>query len=187
MNSANRKDPTVKTSMLGRNTMLRSVAALAAALASLAFFAAPAQAYDQGTCNSWHAPKLGYLADVDRVKSSVGSVDFGDGWHLGGSPTGDAVICWGSEAQVAIFGRLYADSPTPITAGINVTYYGTYNTVTTPIMWFDGQNGQSAYVGWEKKDIGHIYKVRIRLYDCGAPNVMDGCELVNTITRNYGD
>lgn len=193
MNSATRKDPTVKTSIKTGVTIL---AVTAASFMALAFFAAPAQAYDQGTCNSWfnsYEPFSEELTDVDRVKASAGSVDFGDGWHLGGSPAGDAVICWGSDGYAAIIGRLYADTPTLTHAGIDVTYYGTYGNYTTPIIGFAGQNGESTlaspsrYSYFHSIGRGHINKVRIRLYNCGAPNVNDGCYVVTTITRNNGD
>jgi hypothetical protein len=178
--------------MLARLLILTTIVAIAGLSANLD----NAEAFDQGTCNSWFNsdPLIDEeLFDVDYVKRSAGSVDFGDGWHLGGSPGGNAVICWGSDGYVAIIGRLYADSPTEIFAGIEVTYYGSYGTYRTGIRGFYGQNGESSLVSparqsyWHSRGMGHINSVAIRLYNCGASgsNCQDGH--IATITRNRGD
>jgi hypothetical protein len=166
--------------MLARFLILTTIIAIAGLSANLD----NAKAFDAGTCNSIFYE----VQDVDRVRASAGSVDFGDGWHLNGSPTGDAVICWSNWAgEVAIKGRLYADTPTLITAAFDITYtFGSGRTETTEMLGFDGQNGES--VGITRWKGCCVNKVRIRLYNCGSPNSTSiDCYVVTSISRNRGD
>jgi hypothetical protein len=178
----------VRDGMLGRKTLLLAVAAMAAALASLASLAGPAQAYDSRTC---FALVTEPVADIDQFKMNSGSVDFGDSWHLGGSPLGDAVVCWGDGGQIVIRGNLYADSPTPITAAIDVRYFHTDGTFgTTQRQRFLGQNGENRSIQYNLDSgtgTSTVDRVRIRLWRC-LPSPSGGdCNLVNAETFHRGD
>ncbi|MGH8895060.1 MAG: hypothetical protein ACRDWY_17425 [Actinomycetes bacterium] len=164
------------------------VAALAAALGSLVLFPGPAQAYDSRSC---FAALPVPVTDIDQFKMKSGSVDFGDGWHLGGSPLGDAVVCWGGgTGYIAIIGKVYADSPTLITTGVDVRYFrtdGSYSTSSR--VYFSGSNGESSSpLQFAMPGGTAVDRVRIRLWRCwltGSGGL--DCNLSNAETFHRGD
>jgi hypothetical protein len=171
----------VRDGILGRKTLLLSVAAIVAALASLASLAGPAQAYNTGSCFGY-----GYgISDVDQFKMSSGRVDFGDGWHLGGSPLWDAVVCWGEEGSINIRGKLYNDSPTLFMAAIDIRYFHTDGSYwTSPKEYGWGKNGQYLPINHQMPGATTVDRVRIRLWDCGTSGT---CQLANAETFHRGD
>jgi hypothetical protein len=171
--------------MMNSNSVIAAlVAALAAALGSLAFLTGPAHAYDEGDCDR-HLGAAN-VVDVDRFKVSSGSVDFGDGLHLFGSPLGDAVVCWGGDGSFALKARLYADSSTRIAVRADITFDQPGLVRKT----FSGKNGENVFIGiidTVDGSIPAINQVTIRLFNCGDP-VSGICrQLVNPVTRNRGD
>jgi hypothetical protein len=106
--------------------MTGSLTALVVAVASLASTAGPAQAYDAGTCDLRFG--AGNVADVDLVwiDTGIGSlVDFGDVRTDGDQVIGKApaVVCWATNGQVAVLGRVFADSPqTAIVATVKIGF-----------------------------------------------------------------
>src|SRR4051812_1017660 len=92
-------------------TTARFITATLLAAGSLAALAGPAQAYDRSTCNAQFG--AGNVAAVDYVHADngqAGEVDFGDGLHIGGAPTDNAVVCWSVNGKAAVVGRVYADA-----------------------------------------------------------------------------
>jgi hypothetical protein len=173
----------VRDGMLGRKTIVRSGAALAAALVALVCLSGPAQAYDEGDCDR-HLGAAN-VVDVDRFKVSSGSVDFGDGLHLFGSPLGDAVVCWGGDGSFALKGRLYADSPTRFALRADITF----DQPGLVRKSFSGKNGENVFIGiidTVDSSSPAINRVTIRLINCGDP-VSGICQQVSSITRNRGD
>ena len=160
------------------------VAALAAALGSLVVFAGPAQAYNEGDCNSaFTAPNI---VDVDTIRWGSGPVDFGDGPHLFGSPLGDAVVCWNGDGRVAIKGRLFADSWNPLRVAYDITFVRSNGTtLTTQRLDFWGTDGDNREVSWTHPPT--VNRVSIRLFDCGNPVSNGSCLRVATITKGRGD
>lgn len=47
--------------------------------------------------------------ELFRINSRSG-VDFGDHLHIGGSPQGDALVCWLRDGRVAVLGVLFSDN-----------------------------------------------------------------------------
>jgi hypothetical protein len=170
-----------------RKWTFRALATVVLATGSVASLAGPAQAYDSSTCLALTQVPV---TDVDRFKKWNGIVDFGDGLHLGGSPLGDAVVCWGAGAgDVVIAGKLYADSPTAINAAADVRYYrtdGSYSTSSK--MMFFGSNGQSKALQFAMPGAATVYRVVIRLWTCWPTNsgVAD-CSHVNSAVLDRGD
>ena len=111
--------------MSGMKTWM--VGSLTGVLVAVASLAGPAQAYDAGTCD-WRFG-AGNVADVDLVWIDTGlgsQVDFGDVRNPGDVTIGKApaVVCWADDGQVAVLGRVFADSPDTVTvATARVTFY----------------------------------------------------------------
>lgn len=107
--------------------MVGSLTGLVAAVGALASLAGPAQAHDAGTCD-WRFG-AGNVADVDLVWIDAGlgsKVDFGDVRNPGDVTIGKApaVVCWADDGQVAVLGRVFADSGNTVTvATAQVTFF----------------------------------------------------------------
>ena len=186
MNDGGQVIPDTTGTTMKRSRIATATAALAAAAALIATTGS-AHAYDSRTC---FAALPVPVTDIDQFKMNSGSVDFGDGWHLGGSPLGDAVVCWGGGAgDVTIRGKLYADSPTGINAAVDVRYFRTDGSYTTSQRhMFFGSNGENSAVGFTMPGAAAVDRVRIRLWRCvptysGATD----CNLVNAETFHRGD
>jgi hypothetical protein len=116
--------------------MVGSLTGLVVAVASLASMAGPAQAYDAATCD-WRFG-AGNVADVDLVwiDTGIGSlVDFGDVRNAGDQVIGKApaVVCWATDGQVAVLGRVFADSGDTVTmATAQVTFFDDDGTALAP-------------------------------------------------------
>jgi hypothetical protein len=110
-----------------KRRMVGSLAGLVVVVASLASMAGPAHAYDAGACD-WRFG-AGNVADVDLVwiDDGLGSlVDFGDVRNEGDQVIGKspAVVCWARNGQVAVLGRVFADSPQTLTvATVKFTFF----------------------------------------------------------------
>ena len=185
--SKNRTAPETSGKPRRRKWTLRALTTVVATTGALVSLAGPAQAYDSRTC---FAALPIAVSDIDQFKMKTGIVDFGDGWHLGGSPVGDAVVCWGGGAgDVSITGKLYADSPTAINAGVDVRYFrtdGSYNTSQRHI--FLGSNGESSGISFTMPGAAAVDRVRIRLWTCvPTPSGAADCNLVNAVTFHRGD
>lgn len=140
----------------------RSLAAAAVLAGSMTGLAAPAQAYDRGHCN-WLFGAAN-VAGVDTVRVDGGAVDFGDGFHLGGWPQDNAVVCWSVDGRVALAGRVYADNwRENISVYAKVSFYrgGVEGSVKT--YGTTGKEGASAPVN-RVSGAGNHSRVRIRLY-----------------------
>lgn len=154
--------------MFGGTSSARSVAAMVATVGSLACLAGPAQAYDRGSCEQ----KLGAanVEEVDTIGVNVGKVDFGDHLHLSGTPLGDAVVCWGENGNVAIVGRLFADSSTWTLAKARITVFTAGGSASTPRDYsIQGRWAQSTVIS-EVLGMhpGPVTRVQIQLYSDGV-------------------
>lgn len=85
------------------------VAAVAVAVGVLVVPAAPARAYDQGTCNDQFGAANVESVDTIRVDTGSRRVDFGDHPHWGGAPQGTAVVCWHRNGGAMVFGQVFVD------------------------------------------------------------------------------
>jgi hypothetical protein len=110
-----------------RKWTVGSLTGLVVAVGALASLAGPAQAYDAGTCD-WRFG-AGNVADVDLVWIDAGPAsrtDFGDVRQEGDVTIGKApaVVCWAEDGQVAVLGRVFADSGDTVTvATAQVTFF----------------------------------------------------------------
>jgi hypothetical protein len=185
-----------------RSKIRTATAALATAVAAAAALMATtgsAHAYDGRSCQ---VAILGEVFEHDQFKMKTGSVDFGDGWHLWGSPLGDAVVCWGADGggtgpgdeldvgDIVIKGKLYADSPNLITTGVDVRYFRTDGSyTTTQRVYFSGSNGESSNpLSFSMPGAAAVDRVRIRLWRCWATGSGSlDCNLSNAETFHRGD
>ena len=154
--------------MFGGTSIGRSVAAVVATVGSLACLAGPAQAYDRGTCEQ----KLGAsnVEEVDTFAVNVGKVDFGDLLHLSGTPLGKAVVCWGENGNVAIVGRVFADSSTWTLAKARITVYSANGSASSPRDYsIQGRYAQSTVIS-ETLGLhpGPVTRVRFQFYADGV-------------------
>jgi hypothetical protein len=108
-------------------------------------------------------------ANVEKVESfkiDGGYVDFGDDWHVGGSPQGDAVVGWSIDGRVAVKGKLYSDNLlSPQKATVRIRFRrangqvtnNTTRTITTHGGWVGSREIEKV------SPAGNFNEVRIKL------------------------
>lgn len=107
-----------------RARTLRTITALALGAGALVASAAPARAYDRGTCESAIGSTNVFAVDTIRIDTGTeGHVDFGDDAHWGGTPHGTAVVCWGRNGIAAVIGKLFADGPVGTCVSAQVEFF----------------------------------------------------------------
>jgi len=150
--------------MRTKSVMLRSVAAMVAAVVSLVCFAGPAEAFDSGTCNNIFGADNVVSACTFKIDTGTdGKVDFGDHLHLWGAPQGTAIVCFARSGAVAVKGHLYADSPNPLWVQAEITYFIGDAVGATSRHQVTGNNAASTLVN-QLKSGGVFTRVRLRLF-----------------------
>ncbi len=119
--------------------------------------------YDVNNCNTIIG--LANMERTQKVNINTAKVDFADDPHFGGSPGGDAVICWATNGRVAVKGRLFSDNLNQQIAIAQIKFHsagGGWSGYTTYSTTLAG--------GWVASKVVSLYtapggfdKVRIRL------------------------
>lgn len=156
------------------NTRRRHITVVVVALIGSLLQAAPARAYQDCT----FVPG-GSASDVDTLRIDTGEgndVDFGDDWHVGGAPQGNALICWGTNGTVAFKGKVFADSGAWATeVGYEVCYHNYGCTGDRTLFWGN----------WAaSREVSHgtrccVNRLTLRLYAQG--------DVKYSVTRSRGD
>jgi hypothetical protein len=158
-----------------RRNRLRAFAA-GAALATTALAPAAAHAYGQGDCDAaFGSGNTAIRYDVNVDTGDVGKVDFGDDFHVGGKPQGNAVVCFADNGGVKVMGKLFADSwweEVRVGVKIDINYRtssgGTQQAGSTTKRNTFGWRAKSIYVERVGSYPGRQYvSARIRLYRGG--------------------
>jgi hypothetical protein len=152
--------------MRTKRAMVRSVAAMVAAVGSLVCLAGPADAFDSGTCNNLFGANNVRFAVAFKIDTgAVGKVDFGDHLHLWGAPQGTAVVCSNKARDVAVVGRLFIDTQNDenIFALAKITYFKGDVVGATSEHNVQGNGTANTLVNTLKSG-GGFTKIRLRLY-----------------------
>jgi hypothetical protein len=156
-----------------RTRVVRPLVALLVSAGAATALAGPAQAYDRSTCDQQIGASN--VESVDTVRADhgqAGEVDFGDLLHLGGTPMGNAVVCWQKNGRVHVVGRLFADPSdghAKVTAKIDyfdsngtaIDYFNTWEVTGT--WWVADRRVIDATPPGQV-----VNKVRIRLFNEGT-------------------
>lgn len=183
--------PIPHTSQEGSSTMkirlIFFVACLMTLTISAGIGARVVHAYDRAVCD-----RMFGSANVEKVQSfnmNKNDVDFGDEPHFGGTPHGNAVICWSIDGRVAVKGKLYSDNfRDPQTATVEIRFRRTSGAVTGTT-WREllTQGGWVSNREVEKvSPVGSFKEVRIRLWKSLPSNglVQNSSVIVGTRTFN---
>jgi hypothetical protein len=91
-----------------RTWIARGLTATAVAACMTVLLTGVTRAYDRGDCVRIFGSDAN-IARVEQFSMDGGGADFGDEPHWFGAPVGTAVVCFATNGQIAVKGRLYAD------------------------------------------------------------------------------
>lgn len=130
-------------------------------------------------------------ANVEKVKSfkiEAGKVDFGDDFHVFGSPQGKAVLCWSIDGRVAIKGKLYSDNFRDTqTAHAEIAFRRTNGNWTQPFVYLAASQGLVVVSSRVEKvsPLGKFNKVRVRLKYFLPDTGIEGASTITVKTKTY--
>lgn len=147
-------------------------------------WAGPSRAFDHGDCYIVFA--AANVAKVASVKISAGKADFGDHAHLGGSPQGNAVICWSTDGRVAVKGNVFADDlRDPVTATVRIRFRRSNGSWTTDFVRSAVTQGffPGSTLAYVVSPSGNFGRTRVRLYTTTSSGL--GVATRRVASKNY--
>ena len=149
--------------------LVRAGATLAVTVGAMTALAGPAAAYDRANCDNTFGADNVRVATTFKIETgTTGQFDFGDDFHLFGTPMGTAVACSSKSGGVRVLGKAFPDGATLVNPQVRVQFLR--SNVVAKTSWHGLTVDELRFGG----AAGPFTKVRITLFIAGADLVAQG-------------